>query len=72
MNVERFPTHKLIDYRDSAERLGNWDLFERCEAELERREYDNSDPAVIAEREEREESAARVIVITDGLTIQQV
>lgn len=70
MNVERFPTHKLISYRDAAERLGNWDLFERCEAELERREYDNSDPAVIAEREEREDRAPGVVT-TSGMVIQQ-
>jgi hypothetical protein len=45
MTLERLSTDQLTAKRDRAETAGNWEVFERCEAELERRDYDASDPA---------------------------
>jgi hypothetical protein len=53
MTIELLPTGQLETKRDRAEAAGDWPLFERCEAELERRDYDASDPACVAEREQR-------------------
>lgn len=43
--LEKLSTPALETKRDKAEETGDWPTFERCEAELERREYDASDPA---------------------------
>ena len=43
--IETLPTPQLEARRDAAEKTGDWPLFERCEAELERRDLADSDPA---------------------------
>jgi hypothetical protein len=45
MSIETLSTAALTAKRDAAENAGNWSLMERCEEELERRDYDESDPA---------------------------
>jgi hypothetical protein len=44
-SIERLSTAELERMRAKAERDGDWPKMERCEAELERRDYDASDPA---------------------------
>lgn len=56
--ISRMPTTKLEGERDRAEAEGNWELYEACEAELERREADASDPAYQAERQDAEDASA--------------
>ena len=55
MRIDHLPTPDLETRRAAAEAAGNWDLAERCDAELERRDYDASDPAATADREDRED-----------------
>jgi hypothetical protein len=45
MQLEMLPTDQLESMRDQAEDSGNWQRVERIETELERRDYDASDPA---------------------------
>ena len=44
-NIETMPTARLEALRADCEAAGDWPRMERCEAELERRDYDASDPA---------------------------
>jgi len=43
--LETMNTESLEMARARAEEAGDWPLMERIEAELERRDYDESDPA---------------------------
>lgn len=43
--IEKLPTLELIKRLDDADKAGDLALAERIESELERRDFDRSDPA---------------------------
>jgi hypothetical protein len=45
MRIELLPDDQLAARRDRAEATGDRPAFERCEAEMERRDDDAADPA---------------------------
>lgn len=47
MAIERLSDSDLEARRDKAEDAGDWPTMERCEAEMERRDRDAEDPAVV-------------------------
>jgi hypothetical protein len=66
--LERQPTPYLEAERDKAEAAGDWPRFERIEAELERREYDASDPASPQNTAEDARDSAVTPVVTENGT----
>lgn len=46
--IENLSDAELIARADAAADAGDWEPMERCEAVLERRDYDESDPACVS------------------------
>lgn len=60
MNITKLPTDQLEELLAQAQDEGDSDLAEEIEEELDRRDYDASDPAVTGARQDAQDACAGI------------